>query len=58
MNKLWQLIWGSLVGLELSIAKKQQELYQNLKIALIKYAKGGTGLDSIAGENFGSWQRE
>lgn len=45
-------------GLELSFAKKLQELYPNSKIAFIKYSKGGTGLDSIAGKRFGSWESD
>jgi len=43
-------------GVELSFAKKLQELYPNEKIAIIKYSKGGTSIDSLAAENFGSWE--
>lgn len=42
-------------GLELSFADRLQELYPNQKIALIKYAKGGTSIDTLAAGNFGSW---
>lgn len=36
-------------GIELSFAKKLQEYYPNEKIAIIKYSKGGTSIDSLAG---------
>lgn len=43
-------------GIELSFAKKLQELYPNDKIAFIKYAKGGSSIDSIAARQFGCWE--
>lgn len=43
-------------GLELSFAKKMKELYPNEKIAIIKYSKGGTSIDSLAARHFGSWE--
>lgn len=43
-------------GIELSFAKRLQELYPNDKIALIKYARGGSSIDSTAARNFGSWE--
>ena len=43
-------------GVELSFAKKLQDLYPGEKIAIIKYSKGGTSIDSLAAENFGSWE--
>ena len=43
-------------GVELSFAKKCQDLYPGEKIAIIKYSKGGTSIDSLAAENFGSWE--
>ncbi|MEZ4810716.1 MAG: sialate O-acetylesterase [Allomuricauda sp.] len=42
-------------GLELSFAKKMSELYPNEKIALIKYSRGGTSIDSLGAREFGSW---
>ena len=43
-------------GVELSFAKKLQELYPNEKIAIIKYSRGGTSIDSLAAGNSGSWE--
>ncbi|MEN8125412.1 MAG: sialate O-acetylesterase [Bacteroidota bacterium] len=43
-------------GIELSFAKKLQELYPNEKIALIKYSRGGSSIDSLAAGQFGSWE--
>lgn len=46
-------------GVELSFAKRLQELYPNEKIAIIKYSKGGTAIDSIAAKKpyaSGSWE--
>lgn len=43
-------------GLELTFAQKLQERYPNKKIALIKYAKGGSSIDSLAARHFGSWE--
>lgn len=45
-------------GCELSFAKKLQKLYPNEKIALIKYSRGGTSLDSLAAGQFGSWDSD
>lgn len=42
-------------GLELSFAKKIGELFSNDKIALIKYSREGTSIDSLAAANFGCW---
>jgi len=42
-------------GIELSFAKKLQEYYPGQKIALIKYAKGGSSIDSLAAAQFGAW---
>ena len=46
---------SELFGVELSFAKKLQELYPNEKIALIKYSRGGTSIDSHATHDFGNW---
>lgn len=45
-------------GLELSFAKKMKELFPNDKIALIKYAREGTSIDSAAAGNFGCWDAD
>ncbi|WP_026753470.1 sialate O-acetylesterase [Sediminibacter sp. Hel_I_10] len=42
-------------GIELSFAKKLQELYPNQKFAFIKYSRGGTSIDTLAAGPFGSW---
>ncbi|PWE00612.1 sialate O-acetylesterase [Marinilabilia rubra] len=44
-------------GVELSFAAKIKEFYPNEKIALIKYSKGGTSLDTLA-PNYGCWDPE
>ena len=43
-------------GVELSFAKSMQHLYPNEKIAIIKYAKGGSTIDSLAAGDFGCWE--
>jgi len=43
-------------GIELSLAKRLQELYPNDKIAFIKYARGGSSIDSLAAAQFGCWE--
>lgn len=43
-------------GIELTFAKQLKKLYPNEKIALIKYSRGGTSLDSLAAADFGSWE--
>jgi len=43
-------------GIELSFAKRLKELYPNEKIALIKYSKGGSSIDSVAARQFGCWE--
>lgn len=45
-------------GIELSFAKRLQELYPNEKIAIIKYSRGGTSIDSLAAGQFGSWEAD
>ncbi len=42
-------------GVELSFAKKLKQLYPNEKIAIIKYSRGGSSIDSLAAGKFGSW---
>jgi len=43
-------------GPELSFGKRLQELYPNDKIALIKYARGGSSIDSAMAREYGSWE--
>lgn len=43
-------------GIELSFVKRLQELLPNERIALIKYSRGGTSIDSLASGNFGCWE--
>ena len=43
-------------GVELSFAKKLRKVFPGEKIALIKYSKGGSALDSMAAGQFGSWE--
>lgn len=43
-------------GIELSFAKSLQKMYPNEKIAIIKYARSGSSLDSLAAWTFGSWE--
>ncbi|MEN8201492.1 MAG: sialate O-acetylesterase [Bacteroidota bacterium] len=42
-------------GIELTLAAMLQELYPGEKIALIKYSRGGTSIDSLAASHFGCW---
>jgi hypothetical protein len=43
-------------GVELSLAKRLQELYPNQKLAFIKYARNGSSIDSIGTGGFGAWE--
>lgn len=43
-------------GLELTLAKKLQEYYPGERIALIKYSRGGSSIDSLATGRFGCWE--
>ncbi|MFY1045890.1 sialate O-acetylesterase [Chryseobacterium sp. GP-SGM7] len=45
-------------GLEMTFAKRIKELFPNDKIALIKYAREGTSIDSLAASNFGCWDAD
>lgn len=42
-------------GLELAFADRLEELYPDEKFAFIKYAKGGTSIDTLAAGSFGCW---
>ena len=46
-------IMSNLFGVELSFAKRMQEIYPDQKIAIIKYSHGGTSIDSI--QKVASW---
>lgn len=43
-------------GPELSFAKKMQELYPNEKVAIIKYARLGSSIDSTGTSVWGAWE--
>lgn len=43
-------------GVELSLAKRLQQLYPNQKLAFIKYARNGSSIDSIGTFGFGAWE--
>ena len=43
-------------GVELSFVQKLQEEYPNQKIAIIKYARNGSAIDSSGNNFFGSWE--
>ena len=43
-------------GVELSLAKRLQELYPNQKLAFIKYARNGSSIDSIGTGGIGAWE--
>jgi len=43
-------------GVELTLATMLQELYPGEKIALIKYSREGSSIDSLAASHFGCWE--
>ena len=43
-------------GVELSFAKKRQELYPNEKLAILKYARTGSSIVSGGTAYFGAWE--
>lgn len=43
-------------GVELSLAQKLKEYYPSSRIALIKYSRGGSSIDSMATGRFGCWE--
>lgn len=45
-------------GPELSFGNRISELYRGEKIALIKYARGGSSIDSQAAREYGSWEMD
>lgn len=45
-------------GVELSFAGRLKELFPDQKIALIKYSRGGSSIDSLAAGRFGSWEAD
>ena len=42
-------------GPEVTFAARLRELRPSERVAIIKYAKGGTGIDTIAGRDWGTW---
>jgi len=42
-------------GVELSFAEKIKELFPDEKIAIIKYSRGGTSIDTVAAGGAGAW---
>jgi lysophospholipase L1-like esterase len=42
-------------GMELSFAEKMKELFPDEKIAIIKYSRGGTSIDTAAAGGAGAW---
>ena len=42
-------------GVELSFAEKMKELFPDEKIAIIKYSRGGTSIDTAAAGGAGAW---
>ena len=42
-------------GVELSFARKMKELFPGEKIALVKYSRGGTSIDTAAAGGAGAW---
>jgi len=43
-------------GIELSMAKRLQELNPGKRIAFVKYSRGGSSIDSLATGRFGCWE--
>ena len=51
-----QNIYSDRFGVELSLVSRLQELYPGEGIAVIKYSRGGTSIDSLATGRFGCWE--
>jgi len=49
-------VYSDRFGIELSFAKRLSELYPDEKIALIKYCRSGSSIDSQAASTFGCWE--
>ncbi|NRB64896.1 MAG: hypothetical protein HRU40_18060 [Saprospiraceae bacterium] len=47
---------SSFFGLELTFAKTWQNYFPGQKVALIKYARGGSSIDSTAARDYGCWE--
>ncbi|MBD3581470.1 sialate O-acetylesterase [Flavobacterium selenitireducens] len=45
-------------GPEMTFAERMRELYPGEKIAIVKYARNGSGIDSLATGPFGCWEPE
>jgi len=48
--------YGNKIGLELSFARRMLELDSTANIAIIKYARGGSSIDSLATGQWGCWE--
>lgn len=42
-------------GIELTLARRLQDLCEGERIALVKYSRGGSSIDSLAAGTFGCW---
>ncbi|HNX83029.1 MAG: hypothetical protein KBB24_02695 [Bacteroidales bacterium] len=42
-------------GVELTFAERMKELFPDEKIAIVKYSRGGTSIDTTAAGSFGAW---
>jgi len=49
-------IYSDRFGIELALAASLSNRYPDYPIALIKYSRGGTSIDSLATGNFGNWE--
>ncbi|MCU0458052.1 MAG: sialate O-acetylesterase [Bacteroidales bacterium] len=48
-------LYSDRFGVELSFAEKMKELFPDEKIAIIKYSRGGTSIDTAAAGGAGAW---
>jgi hypothetical protein len=48
--------YSEMFGLELTFAKRMAELAPNERVAIIKYSRGGTGIDTAAAGRWGCWE--
>lgn len=48
-------VYSDRFGVELSFAEKMDELFPDEKIAIIKYSRGGTSIDTAAAGGAGAW---
>ncbi len=48
-------LYSDRFGVELSFAEKMKELFPDEKIAIVKYSRGGTSIDTAAAGGAGAW---